>query len=205
VNLNRWLINHGYLKINGDDQSSGFSQVDWNQSTAYAVGLNSIYLNIQDREGQGIVTPENKDGVIQDLQKDLNQWVGPNGKTVIQSVPAQEDAFQGPFAPYGPDLLIGYRPGYRASSETGLGQWGNQEIEPNRDHWGADHCFDADAVPGVLFSNRGLKDLPHPSYTDIPMLVINKTITPDDRVIPPTVSDEDQEAIEERLKGLGYL
>jgi hypothetical protein len=50
-----------------------------------------------------------------------------------------------------------------------------------------------------------LKDLPNPSYTDIPMLAINKTIVPDDRVAPPAVSDEDQEAIEERLKGLGYL
>ena len=30
-------------------------------------------------------------------------------------------------------------------------------------------------------------------------------LAPDDRVVPPTVSDEDQEAIEERLKGLGYL
>jgi hypothetical protein len=205
VNLNRWLINHGYLKINGEDKSNGFSQVDWNQSKAYAVGLNSIYLNIRDREGQGIVTPENKDGVIQDLRRDLGKWSGPDGQTIIQNAPVQEEAFQGPFTPYGPDLIIGYRPGYRASSETGLGQWGDQEIEPNRDHWGADHCFDADSVPGVLFTNWGLEDLPNPSYTDIPMLAIHKTIAPDDRIAPPTVSDEDQEAIEERLKGLGYL
>jgi predicted AlkP superfamily phosphohydrolase/phosphomutase len=205
VNLNRWLIDHGYLKTNGEDNSSGFSQVDWNQSKAYAVGLNSIYLNIQDREGQGIVTSENKHRVLQDLQDDLSDWIGPDGRTVVQSAPVQGEAFQGPFTPYGPDLLVGYRPGYRASSETGLGQWGDQAIEPNRDHWGADHCFDADAVPGVLFSNQGLKDLPNPYYADIPMLAINKTIAPDDRVVPPTVSDEDQEAIEERLKGLGYL
>jgi len=205
VNLNRWLINHGYLKVNGDDKVGDFAAVDWHASTAYAVGLNSIYLNLADREGQGIVTPENKESLFQNLRDDLTQWVGPDGKTVILSVPTQQEAFQGPFAVYGPDLVVGYRPGYRASAETGLGQWGSQEVEINRDHWGADHCFDADSVPGVLFSSWGLENLPNPSYADIPTLAIHKTIAPDDRVAPPNISDEDQDAIEERLKGLGYI
>jgi hypothetical protein len=205
VNLNRWLINHGYLKVNGDAKASGFDKVDWRESKAYAVGLNSIYLNLENREGQGIIPPENKDNILQTLKADLLQWVGPNGQTTISSLATQEEAFQGPFATYGPDLVVGYRPGYRASAETGLGQWGSAEIDVNQDHWGSDHCIDVNAVPGVLFSSKGLKHLPNPSYADIPALAIQKTIEPTDRVAPPVVSDEDQEAIEERLKGLGYI
>jgi len=205
VNLNRWLINHGYLKVNGDEKSGSFADVDWQESKAYAVGLNSIYLNIENREGQGILTPENKDNVLQSIKADLLQWIGPNGQAAISNIATQEEAFQGPFAPYGPDLVVGYQPGYRASAETGLGQWGSAEIDVNQDHWGSDHCIDRDAVPGVLFSSKGLKHLPNPSYADIPALAIQKTIAPTDRVAPPVVSDEDQDAVEERLKGLGYL
>jgi predicted AlkP superfamily phosphohydrolase/phosphomutase len=205
VNLNRWLINHGYLKVKNGDKSSGFADVDWGESKVYAVGLNSLYLNLQNREGQGLVNPERKERVLNSLVKDLSQWVGPDGKSVVQRILSQEEAFQGPYTQYGPDLVIGYRPGYRASSETGLGQWGKEELEVNQDHWGADHCFDADSVPGVLFSSRGLNNFPNPSYKDIPSLAVQKSIAPQERVSPQDLGDEDQDAIEERLKGLGYL
>ena len=74
----------------------------------------------------------------------------------------------------------------------------------NPDHWEADHCIDANAVPGVLFSNRGLANFPSPSYADIPGMTIGKQLTPG-KSAAPVGSDEDQDALEERLKGLGYL
>jgi hypothetical protein len=86
-----------------------------------------------------------------------------------------------------------------------LGKWEQSEIEKNTDHWGADHCIDADAVPGVLFASQGLKDFPNPSFRDIPPMVVGKYLD-HSGVNPPTISGgESQEAIEERLKGLGYL
>ena len=104
----------------------------------------------------------------------------------------------------GPDLVLGYAPKYRASSETGLGGWSDQTIVENPDHWEADHCIDAHAVPGVIFSNRGLNNFPHPSYADIPAMTIGKELSA--RISSgPVGSDEDQDALEERLKGLGYL
>jgi hypothetical protein len=57
----------------------------------------------------------------------------------------------------------------------------------------------------VLFSNQGLGDFPNPSYADIPLLAIGKTLRQSDSAPPPPVSDEDQETIEKRLKDLGYL
>jgi len=34
------------------------SGVDWSRSQVYAIGLNSLYLNLKEREGQGSVTPD---------------------------------------------------------------------------------------------------------------------------------------------------
>jgi hypothetical protein len=50
-----------------------------------------------------------------------------------------------------------------------------------------------------------LKDFPNPSFRDIPPMVVGKYLD-HSGVNPPTISGgESQEAIEERLKGLGYL
>jgi len=205
VYLNRWLVNQGYLTPAAGKETGSLKEVDWSKSKVYAVGLNSIYLNLQGREGQGIVSPDQKGEVVEAVRQALSQWVGPDGNRVIQKVYTQEEAFQGSLAEYGPDLVIGYAPSYRASAETGLGEWKKEDIEPNHDRWGADHCMDASVVPGVLFSNQGLKDFPNPSYADFPELAIGKKLTHKDSAPPPTYSEEAQEILEERLKDLGYL
>lgn len=218
VHLNRWLLQHGYLATLQGGNAAGLKGVDWRNTQAYALGLNSLYLNLQGREGQGCLAPAQKDMLLQSLRHNLLAWQGPDGQSVVQRALTQAEAFQGPLAQYGPDLVIGYREKYRASAETGLGTdllpsttpadkaWQNNLIETNSDHWGADHCFDSQAVPGVLFSNHGLQHLQQPSYLDIPHLAIGKDITHSRAATPPPVSSgEDQETIEKRLKDLGYL
>jgi hypothetical protein len=103
-------------------------------------------------------------------------------------------------------MVVGFSPGYRASAQTGLGEWEETSIEPNHDHWGADHCVDSQAVPGVLFCNQGLGNFPNPSYRDIPALTIGTELK-HGNFIPPSSDfrDEEREAVEERLKSLGYL
>lgn len=208
VHLNRWLLEHGYLKTkNGDGVAGGgLPDVDWSQTQAYAVGLNSIYLNRKGRESQGWLEESQAEALQEKLQAELASWMDTSGKPVLQRVWKNEEAFSGPLAPYGPDLVPGYSPGYRASSETGLGKWSATAIEPNRDHWGADHCIEAAAVPGVIFANRDLSYLPNPSFRDIPYLAIGKPLDPSYSEPPsyPT-GGENQAALEERLKSLGYL
>jgi predicted AlkP superfamily phosphohydrolase/phosphomutase len=205
VHLNRWLVNHNYLAPQQQGQSGNLTVTDWTKTQAYALGLNSLYLNLDGREGQGIISASKKSELVQSLRDELLQWKGPDGRQVIHNVLTQAEAFQGTLAEYGPDLLVGYHPPYRGSAETGMGQWKGEEIETNHDHWGADHCFDAAAVPGVLFSNQGLANLSNPSYADIPSLAIGKALRSSNSAPPPTFSDEDQEQVEKRLKDLGYL
>ena len=56
--------------------------------------------------------------------------------------------------PYAPDLIVGYAPGYRASWETALGEAPPEVIVNNDDAWIGDHCIAAEAVPGILVTNR---------------------------------------------------
>jgi predicted AlkP superfamily phosphohydrolase/phosphomutase len=205
VHLNRWLVEQGYLKTSKNDAEGSLKDVDWSQSRAYAIGLNSIYLNQSGREGQGVVDPVERADTLKRLEEVLLQWKGPDGQPVVKSVGIQEEIYQGPLVEYGPDIIVGYSPGYRASAETGLGEWENDAIEKNEDHWGADHCFDADSVPGVLFSSKGLGNLNAPTYRDIPALALGQAFQSGATPAPPSHNEEDEDVVMERLKDLGYL
>ncbi len=206
VHLNRWLVDRGYLVTKKDGQKGSLQGVDWSQSRAYAIGLNSIYLNLAGREGQGCVQANQKKALLNKLRVDLLAWSGPDNRPVVQQAWRQSEAFEGPLTAYGPDMVVGFSPGYRASAQTGLGTWEEIALEPNRDHWGGDHCIHPQAVPGVLFSNQDLSNFPHPSYHDIPALTIEAPLDHSNSAPPaPSYSDEDEEVVEERLRSLGYL
>ena len=205
VHLNRWLIDNGFLDSSTDEESGKFKDIEWKSSQAYGLGLNSIYLNLAGREGQGIVEESQVEGLSCQIKEQLLAWKDADGHSVVKNVPVNSEALSGPLAEYGPDLIVGYAPGYRASPQTGLGEWEKSSLEPNNDHWGADHCIDPSSVPGVIFSNQGLGNFTEPSYRDFPLLATGEAVQGGVSSPPPTISDEDQEKLEERLKSLGYL
>ena len=205
VHLNRWLIEQGILVSRADEETGKLGDVNWQSSQAYGLGLNSIYLNLAGREGQGIVEEIEIESLTQKIKEQLLAWKDEDGNSIVQNVALNQDALSGPLAEYGPDLLVGYAPGYRASPQTGLGEWKKTSLEDNNDHWGADHCIDPAAVPGVIFSNQGLGNFSEPSYRDFPLLATGEAVQGGTSGPPPSISDEDQEKLEERLKSLGYL
>jgi predicted AlkP superfamily phosphohydrolase/phosphomutase len=203
VHLNRWLLDQGYLfaKNGGSD----LSRVDWSRTTAYAVGLNSLYLNVAGREGQGIVSAEAVENLLGEIKGKLLDWRDADQTPIVQKVRLKHETYSGPYTRLGPDLVVGYAPGYRASAETGLGKIPGLALETNTDHWGADHCMDSDVVPGVIFANRDLRDFGTISFRDIPFLAIGKHLDPSNIKPPSQSAGEGQKDLEERLKGLGYL
>jgi predicted AlkP superfamily phosphohydrolase/phosphomutase len=205
VHLNRWLQERGYLVSRVEGEAGSLKDADWSRSQAYAVGLNSMYVNLAGREGQGSVPLNEYVPLVEGLMKEMLSWQGPDGRPVVEQLWRQAEVFQGSLSSYGPDLVIGFTPGYRASAETGLGRWKGVGIEPNRDRWGGDHCVTPNAVPGVLFSNQAISQYTRPSYRDIPMLTIGAALDSCDSAPPPPFSEEDEEIIQERLRGLGYL
>ncbi|HEU0295889.1 MAG TPA: alkaline phosphatase family protein [Anaerolineales bacterium] len=205
VHLNRWLLTHGYLALKDGEAQGDLSSVDWNRTRAYAVGLNSIYLNVQGREGQGIVNAESVESLLTDIKEQLSDWKDANGNFVVHKIRMKHEIYSGPYTRLGPDLLVGYASGYRASPETGLGKIPEKLIAANHDHWGADHCMDAEIVPGVIFANRDLRDFAGISFRDIPFLAIGKHLD-QSHLKPPSQRDfHGQKDLEEQLKGLGYL
>src|SRR5258708_8152681 len=179
--------------------------VGWEKTKDYARRLNSLYLNIASRERQGVVQPAQIEDLLGEIKNKLLNWKTEQGRQVISRVLLKHEAFRGPYAPLGPDLVVGYAPGFRASSETGLGGSGSSLIEANGDHWGADHCIDALQVPAVLFANRDLSTIPSLSFRDVPFLALRKHLN-SSYIKPPSVTGHaGQKDLEERLRGLGYL
>lgn len=68
VNLNTLLLNHGLLALEngqrpGPDCRDLLRDVDWPRTSAYALGLGGIYLNLKGREAGGIVEADAADGL----------------------------------------------------------------------------------------------------------------------------------------------
>ena len=169
-NLNTWLLNNGYISLQtGADQEQGqyFADVDWSKTQAYGLGLNGLYLNLSGREKSGIVPTQRQDELLAKISQQLLALRDPaTGTTVITRVDRASDAYHGPFARNGPDLIIGYNRGYRAGWKTILGAFPRSVLEDNTNPWSGDHCMDYTLVPGVLLSNRKITAAA-PSLTDI--------------------------------------
>ena len=170
-NLNTWLLNNGYIKRKNNDtpdSSEPFASVDWTQTRAYGLGLNGLYLNLRGRERNGIVDPGTQaDRLTAELRAKLLSVQDPASKQqVITRIDVASEAYQGPYARSGPDMLVGYNRGYRAGWQTILGAFPSEEIEDNSNPWSGDHCMDYTLVPGVLLSNRKIS-ASMPALTDI--------------------------------------
>jgi predicted AlkP superfamily phosphohydrolase/phosphomutase len=159
VHLNRVLMREGFLTLDDPKNTSDqelFPHVDWSRTQAYAMGLNGLYLNRLGREEGGIVAEgEEANDLIADITAKLLAFRDPeSGEQVIEEVYEAAKVYQGFELEFAPDLLIGYRPPYRASWQTTLGAVPAQTVVDNKDAWIGDHCVAPQFVPGVLLSNR---------------------------------------------------
>jgi len=163
------LLNNGYIKLKdgaSSDSTEPFANVDWTQTRAYGIGLNGLYINLQGRETNGIVE-QAADSLMAEIRAKLLAVRDPKTKLpVITRVDLANEAYQGPYAREGPDLLVGYNRGYRAGWQTILGAFPAEELEDNSNPWSGDHCMDYTLVPGVLLSNRKIA-ADAPALTDI--------------------------------------
>ena len=162
--LNSWLRDAGYLVPADPDRPSepdAFGHLDWSRTRAYGVGLNGLYLNLQGRERDGIVTPAERDALLSEITGQLLAFVDPaTGEPAITKVYRSAEVYQHAGLDHlAPDLIIGYAKGTRGSDESALGGLPRDVIADNTSKWNGDHCMDHEAVPGVLLSSRPLRRL----------------------------------------------
>jgi predicted AlkP superfamily phosphohydrolase/phosphomutase len=168
VNLNSWLMKEGYLHLkNGDESGEWFDGVDWTKTRAYALGLGGVYANLKGRESQGIVEPEELPHLVMEI-KDLLSGLEDRatGEVAIKAVYDAREVYSGPYVAEGPDLIIGYGSGFRASWEGVTGRVTKEVFTDNTRAWSGDHCIDPSCVPAVLISNREITT-ETPSIQDI--------------------------------------
>jgi predicted AlkP superfamily phosphohydrolase/phosphomutase len=158
VNLNTWLMQQGLLHLKNGSGGSGdwFENVDWSRTKAYAFGLGGLYINQKGREGQGVVAPGEetqavKGGIIEGLSGLRDEECGEIAINEVFDTDRVHSS--GPYKTNGPDLIIGYNRGYRASWEGAVGRVTDTVISDNTKSWSGDHCIDPRLVPGVLFCN----------------------------------------------------
>ncbi len=203
----------------------------WSQTQAYATTAHSqgIYVNLKDREPQGIVAPGHAyERLLDDIQELLLSQRDPaNGQPVIDSVMRAKDLYSGPWVDLAPDLLFTPAHGYMVSPTA------KTHLEPLRWRMGGhdpdgvfvaagpglqhgekiDNAALIDVIPTVLY----LIGVPIPEDMDGQVL----NLFSDQRLTtaPPTYEQsaavyessdyaytpEEEAQVEEQLRGLGYL
>jgi predicted AlkP superfamily phosphohydrolase/phosphomutase len=145
--------------------------VDWSKTTAYSVGFNGLYLNRAGRELDDPATPENESGIVKPgaeadllldkLTREL-EALRDGGRRVVVRCDRATRVYSGERLAEAPDLLVGYDVNYGNSDESALGRVPHAVLEDNTGGtFNGSHLMCPDVVPGVLLSNRTVRDGKH--------------------------------------------
>ena len=151
-----------------------WENVDWSHTKAYAMGLGQVYLNLQGREGQGIVAPGADSKALQDeIAARLLTLTDPkSGARMVDAVYKRDDVYSGPFLGNAAELQVGFADGYRVSWQTTLGGAPAGIVYPNMKKWSGDHgAFDYKSTDGTLISSRPI-DAPATRIIDLAPTVL---------------------------------
>lgn len=168
VHINNWLAREGYLVLRdgvapADGDSIG-DYVDWTRTKAYAIGLGTIYLNLQGRERLGVVAPEDAPALLDEISARLLAMED-DGAKAVKSVVRLADVHSGEHLDEEAELCVGFAGGWRASWATTTGSIRLQEVdgkivpapifEDNLSPWSGDHVsVDGELVRGIFYANR---------------------------------------------------
>ncbi|MEM1202804.1 MAG: alkaline phosphatase family protein [Acidobacteriota bacterium] len=173
MNYNTWLARKGYMRLNGEDaqrlnlemlfdQGDFFVNVDWSKTKAYALGFGNIYINLEGREAQGIVKPEDREAVMEEIRQGLLDYVHEEtGLNPVAHIYTREEAYSAFDPELVPDMIATNADYYRAGWQDTLGGVGKHIVEPNTKRWSGDHCsLFPPLVEGIFFTNTQVSDRP---------------------------------------------
>ena len=165
VNLNSWFRENGYLFLESDPEEGPLpaipegkrhevGDIDWTRTRAYTNGLAGYYLNVEGREKDGCVDPAQALALKNEINDKLRGLPDPDRESeAITELWTGEEIYRGPYRENGPDVIVGYKPGYRTDWDAAVGAVSGTVISDNTRAWSGDHCMDPRQVPGVLFSS----------------------------------------------------
>lgn len=179
VHLNSWLSENGFMKLTQpagkDDKDAGalFQYVDWKNTSAYALGFGSIYLNMKGREKHGVVEQGQANSVLEDISDKLLKLTDhKDGQPAVKNVYKTGSTYSGSETAKAPDIIVGFNEGYRASWQTAVGGAPVEIFGDNLKKWSGDHIMDPSIVPGILLTNFRI-NTESPSLMDIAPTVLS--------------------------------
>ena len=223
--LPRRLVDSAAATIPGDH---GLFDVNHAETRAFAHGMGNIYINTTDRFESGIVAPEDRDAVKQEVRRTFESATDPKtGETPLRVVDGAEEF---PTDPDAPDLVVQAGDRYTVNGSlaadpfTPASKAGDHKPEGIFLAWGPDVAAGATPEDATVydFAPTVLHGLGEPVPHDTDGHVLSEIFRPDS---PPgeaaveyldyggqertdgreNEGEDDFSDVEDRLKGLGYM
>ena len=221
IAINEWLIEKGYLKLkNYPEKPTSVEQceIDWPATTAWGLGGYAcrIYVNVLGREKEGKVLPSDFENIRQRITEELMEIRGLNQVPLDTKVHTPE-ALYGKRTPNAPDLFVYFDDlNYRSLGSVGSRRIAQLENDQGPD--GANHDYNGIFIasgPGLKISGQKMDRL---TLFDVaPTILAHFGIDAESSMngrnvlntasVHPTeaFTDREKEALDERLRSLGYL
>ncbi|MBI4008770.1 alkaline phosphatase family protein [Candidatus Roizmanbacteria bacterium] len=180
VNINTWLKENDYLGLSEGKTEGGelLGKIDWNKTRAYAAGYNGIFLNLKNREKNGIVSESERDRLVQEIKDKLLSLINPKtNNPVFKAIYTRKDLNIPQDDIHSPDLYLGYYKYIRSSWDTAVGATPKEIFIKRQTKWSGDHLFDSTEVPGILFVNKTIR-AKKPAIVDVIPTVLHELNIP---------------------------
>lgn len=157
--INRSLDSRPEIKARLQGGNLFFDHIDWHRTQAYAIGATGgICINLKGREAHGIVEPENYEGLIAQILRELKEIHDDQGRQVVPSPCRREDVYDGPEVAKAPDIIIATEENGFLQS-TGLGA--HRVLEDSQPYRSGSHRqYGIVAVVGPMVKAGGRLDAP---------------------------------------------
>jgi predicted AlkP superfamily phosphohydrolase/phosphomutase len=124
VYLNRWLVDHGYLKLK--DNARSIEDIA-DGSRAFAMDPGRIYINVKGKYPNGTVEPYDAARLVSEIKQGLSE-ISDNGAKIVKRVYDRDELFSGPVAALAPDLCVQSNYGYDLKGAVNKTQLMDREV-----------------------------------------------------------------------------
>lgn len=172
IRVNQWLMERGYLTLNeapAGPEPFDADKVDWSKTVAWGDGgyYARIFLNVKDREAEGIVARADVQATASELAAELTAMPGPDGAPLGNIVHRPEQLYRA-VRGIAPDLLVYFGDLHWRS----LGEVGAASVYAETNDTGPDDANHAmDGI--VLLNEGGGRRLEGASITDVAPTVLD--------------------------------
>ncbi|MDP8224406.1 MAG: alkaline phosphatase family protein [Candidatus Lernaella stagnicola] len=125
--VNEWLIQKGYLTLLTTPESPQrlkMDMIDWSKTKVWGEGgyYSRVFFNVQGREPEGIIPPEEYDAFRDEVQRELEAIEDENGVNIDTKVLRPEQIYR-EVKNIAPDLIVYFGDlNWRSAAQVGTGQ-----------------------------------------------------------------------------------